>query len=238
MARGLATMPSIGLILTTYDFLEMTKRCLSSLERSATVPVDLVVVDNCSTDGTPEHLRSRGYAVITNPDRVYLATALNQGLRHFLSAGASYVGWVHNDMLFYKGWLEPLVRVLAVEESAGKISPYNWQGDPDLCDDAKASQFMRANAGNIYPGNGCPWLMRRDTVEEIGMFDEGYVDCGGYEDWDYNNRILEAGQHVLITGGSVVWHQSMGTRRHTEQGKAARVNAARYCAKWGPAARV
>lgn len=228
-----------GIVLTTYNFLELTRRCLSSFKRATATPYLLVVVDANSRDGTPEYLELQGVPVIRNSEEVSLSTALNQGMRFLLSfPGVSHIGWIHNDMLFFRGWLEALLGVLDSHPEVGKLAPYNLSGDPGQYTDESVAAFTAAHAGRLHGGNGCPWIMPRHVVEEVGFFDEGYLRCGGYEDWDYNNRVLDRGYQVAITWASAVWHQGMGTRRHVDQRGADRHNAAYYERKWGRGPRV
>lgn len=228
-----------GIILTTYNFLELTRRCLSSLKRATAAPHVLVVVDANSRDGTPEYLELQGVPVIRNSEEISLSTALNQGMRFLLSfPGVSHIAWIHNDMLFFRGWLEALLGVLESHHEVGKLAPYNVTGDPSQYTDESVAAFTTAHSSRLHPGNGCPWIMPRHVAEEVGFFDEGYVRCGGYEDWDYNNRVLDKGYQVAITWASAVWHQGMGTRRHVDQKGAGRHNAAYYERKWGRGPRV
>lgn len=223
----------VGIFLTTYNFLEKTRACLASLRRATTFPHKLVVVDNASTDGSLEHLRQNGIPTLANAAEVSLARALNQGLTHFLAdPQVRFVAWIHNDMLFFPGWLENLVAVAGRPEM-GKVAPTNVKGDPAQYSDAWASRFMAEHREEFRPGNDCPWIMRREVVERVGLFDERYIKCGGYEDWDYNNRVQDAGWLVGTTGASVVWHEGMGTRSHVDNREAGAHNSGVYARKWG-----
>ncbi len=225
---------NVGLILTTFNQLDKTKQALERLYRSTHHPFELLVVDNNSTDGTLNYLHAMHIPIITNKKDTSLAIALNQGLKYYLNKPViSYIGWIHNDMLFFSGWLEALLNVLQNNKSIGKLSPYNWWDNSQQDDFKNAEAFMRNNQNILFPGNGCPWIMPRHVIEEVGFFDKYYKRCGGYEDWDYNNRISAKGYQVMITKASVVWHEAMGTRKYIEQSKASRHNAAYYAKKWG-----
>ncbi|GAX91983.1 glycosyltransferase family 2 protein [Effusibacillus lacus] len=223
----------VGIMLTTYNQLEDTKRSLQSLRENTTIPYKLVIVDNASTDGTVDFLRDQGYQIIENQHPVCLSVALNQGLRHLLADPDNrYIGWVHNDMLFYPKWMERILDLFAQETAFGKIAPVSLHlFGPD--DPKFAEEFMLKHHAVCYPGNACPWVMPREVVEKVGYFDERFIQCGGYEDWDYNNRILEEGYQVVITMGSTVWHPAMGTRKNHDESASALHNAAVYHEKWG-----
>ncbi len=223
----------VGLFLTTYNQLTDTQKTLESLEKNTNYPFELVISDNASTDGTIGFLKAKGYPIIENEHPVDLAAALNQGMRYLLDkTNIHYIGWIHNDMTFYPNWLSRLVDQIHRRKDIGKLAPdsLNRYGpdDPDF-----AEKFMAEHSDNCRPGNACPWLIRRAVIEKVGWFDERFVKCGGYEDWDYNNRILEAGYQVMITKGSVVWHPTMGTRQNHDETEPGRMNAELYSQKWG-----
>lgn len=222
----------VGIILTTFNFLEKTRACLASLRSATDHPYHLVAVDNASTDGTVALLRAQGVEVIANASEVALTTALNQGLARFLAdPRIEYIAWIHNDMRFFKGWLGNLVAV-ADRPEMGKVAPWNVSGDPAQYDDAWAARFMNEHREEFIPGNNCPWVMRKEVVRQVGLFDERFLKCGGWEDWDYNNRVLDCGYLVGTTGASVVWHEGMGTRNFVDNRDACMHNATVYVQKW------
>jgi GT2 family glycosyltransferase len=232
-------MKQAGIILTTFNFPEKSRRCLESFHETAGYPYHLVIVDNNSGTDQLDDLHARSNYLITNPADVSLSRALNQGLTYLLEQREiGYIGWIHNDMLFFRHWLERLVQTLDSHPEIGKLAPYNFTGEPARVTEVIAEEFMQKNRDIIRPANACPWLCPRGAVEETGFFDEGYLRCGGYEDWDYNNRMLERGYSVMITRASVVWHETMGTRKHIEQKEAEVANSGRYFSKWGPGPRV
>ncbi|MGE5573590.1 MAG: glycosyltransferase family 2 protein [Bacteroidota bacterium] len=223
----------VGMILITLDFLHNTRECIASLQRTTSYPYVLTVVDNASTDATCDFLAENGIEVIRNPSRVHLSVALNQGLRRQLARPeVDCVCWIHNDMRFYPGWLENLVREFGSDPRIGKLAPYNILNE-GRADEAFALEFMAAHRGQARQAYEVPWVMPRRVVEQVGFYDEGYLACGGYEEWDYNNRIIDAGYLVAATFGSVVWHETMGTRRHFQQVAEAHANAQRYLSRWG-----
>ncbi len=223
----------VGILLTTFNFLDKTRACLASLCRATAHPYRLLVVDNRSTDGTLDFLRRAGVEVIANPEEVSLTRALNQGLTALLGdPRVEFLAWIHNDMLFFRGWLEGLVSV-ARRPEIGKLAPWNVSGDPSQYTDEWAARFMAEHREAFLPGNNCPWIMRREVVERVGLFDERFIKCGGWEDWDYNNRVLDAGYLVGTTGASVVWHEGMGTRNHVDNRDACLHNSVVYAEKWG-----
>jgi GT2 family glycosyltransferase len=196
-------------------------------------PIDFVIIDNASTDGTIQYANQNGYNIVENQQPVSLTAAINQGLNYLLSIPhIRYIGWIHNDMTFYPHWLQRLVNYLDIHSHIGKISPESFH-NYGLDNEELAERFMMQHQDVCFPGNSCPWIMPRGVIEKVGLFDERFIRCGGYEDWDYNNRILGLGYQVMITRRSVVWHPSMGTRKNNDETESGRQNAGVYYQKWG-----
>ncbi len=223
-----------GVVLTTFNFLDKTRSALDSFHYGSDhTPHRLVVVDNASGDGTREYLLSRGYEVIAVPEPCSQAAAINLGLRRLLAdPGVTHLGWIHNDMRFFPGWLANLGQVFQRAPWIGKLSPWELTEPRDFTEE-EVGRFMRLSAGYLRLGNAVPWIMPRGVVEEVGLHDEGYVGDCLYEDHDYNNRLLLAGYPVMITKASAVRHEQAGTRRHTHRPDWDERNKARYIGKWG-----
>jgi len=230
---------TVGIVLTTYNFVDKTRACLDSLARSTHYPHRLVVVDNNSTDATLEFLRARGVDTLALQQKTGLAAALNRGFRYLTAYNhLTHIAWIHNDMLFFPGWLSKLLDVLDRHPDVAKLSPWNWIGNPAYYTDEMAERFTAEHRDHIEPRNGCPWVMPVDIMRRVGPFDERYEGCGGYEDWDYNNRVLALNRKVACTKGSVIWHETMATRSRMEHREVALRNYALYISKWGPEPRV
>ncbi len=67
-AAVVETFPLVSVIVVTFGGLPLTRRCLESLLEGETWPhLEVLVVDNSSADGTPEHLRSLASANLPGP---------------------------------------------------------------------------------------------------------------------------------------------------------------------------
>ncbi|MBD8137277.1 glycosyltransferase [Bacillus sp. CFBP 13597] len=222
----------IGIYLVVFNQLEDTKKCLASLKANTASSYKLVVIDDASTDGTASFLKSQGYQVIENKQRTSQSYRNNQGLKYFLNdPDLEYIVAIHNDMTFYPNWLDRLVDHYNFDSNIGKLSAdsYHQYGKNDP---VAAVNFMQLHQYQYRDGNGGPWIMSRRVIEKVGLFDEQYIGCGGYEDWDYNNRVKQLGYLVMITKGSVVLHLGMGTRKNLNTIMEAQNNALVYHKKW------
>ena len=212
-------MNKIGIILTTMNQLELTKKALKSLYEH-TSDFELVVIDNCSTDGTIEYIKEQNIPIISFEKNTSLTEALNTGIRYFFDKEYETnfydICWIHNDMTFYDGWLDALKNYLKDHKDCGRVASHN----------------MRDPLAPERPGNELPFLIRGHILKKIGLFDERYIGIGGWEDQDLNKRILDEGFSVMITPESKVFHTGMATRKLRNTDTEANYNAGIYYQKW------
>lgn len=218
----------VGLVMITKNDEDLLDLCLQTL--ASCVPVsdfELLVIDIASTDSSVEKCAKYSKRIPmdihkTKDADTSLAETLNFGLNYFRSrADIDYIGWIHPDMEFIdRSWLLNLCVTLRTYPNIGKICSYNTRDAP--------------HEGEIWEGHEQCYIIRKDIVNKIGLFDEGYIGIGGYEDWDYNRRILmHQGYKVMTTLTSRVLHTGMGTRSRRDTTSEQIENARYYEQKWG-----
>lgn len=258
LRRARALYPLASIVVVTYGNLAFNRACLESLlTRTAWPSIELVFVDNASTDGTREWLERERAAcpvpmkVIANAENRGFAAAVNQGLA---AASGEFLCLLNNDTVVTEGWLSALVAHLQADARLGMVGsttneianeakvPAGYAGIGQL--DAWARDFTRRNRGRRVP---IPMLamfcvaMRRPVREEIGPLDERFA-VGMFEDDDYSRRMREREYAIACARDSFVHHRgrasfaALGDARYR---KIFRENERRYREKWGeaPAAR-
>jgi glycosyltransferase involved in cell wall biosynthesis len=109
-----------SVIIPCWNQLHYTRQCIAALLRHTRGAWELIVVNNGSSDGTPEYLSNLCDAaplpvtVIANTKNLGFPAAVNQGLR---SARGEFLVLLNNDVVVTDGWLEQLVALTAI---AGK----------------------------------------------------------------------------------------------------------------------
>ena len=148
-----------------------------------------------------------------------LSASLNKGFREALDADCEYAGWIHPDMRFNDpAWLTGLLHEFRCWPKVAKACAANTRDPlPETMIDAHEQCY----------------LIRASVLREIGLFDEGYVAIGGYEDWDINKRIINAGYRCVLTPRAQVFHEGMATRSRRDTTLEQEKNRDRYLAKWG-----
>ncbi len=98
--------PTTSIVILTRNQLEYTKLCVEGIARTTPEPHELVFVDNASTDGTLEYLRSiEGAVVIDNDANLGFGGACNQGMA---VASGDRILLLNNDVVPTAGWLAAL----------------------------------------------------------------------------------------------------------------------------------
>ena len=224
----------------------LTRACLESL-RPTTVPFELCVVDNGSTDGTEAYFRgfSLPYPLryARNAANVGLISALNQGAR---LAGGEVLCFLHNDTEMREpAWLERLESALGDDKRVGLAGLYGAQRirrdgryvGRTIVHCLEGGPGMPAPVVDVAAVDGVCLCLRRALLDEIGGFDEGYGFFHGY-DRDLSFAVRERGLACAVVDARFV-HRGGGTRTGERAPVAAaedleqrRQAMARFAQKW------
>ena len=110
----------VSLVIPVYNQLLHTMQCLESILRLPDKGGELIVVDNASTDGTPEYLKATdGVTVIRNETNLGCAKAWNQGVQ---ASKGDVVAILTNDIVVPPGWLSALLHFME-QTGHGIVSP-------------------------------------------------------------------------------------------------------------------
>jgi len=240
----------VSIIIPVFNKVGFTRKCLDTLSRNTPRELyECIVVDNASTDGTGEYLKSFGdeIKVITNPVNLGFAKACNQAAK---TATAPYLLFLNNDTEPQPGWLEPLVELLdrdtavaavgskllfpdgTIQHAGVLILDNRRSSDPFEARHiyySKPSDFREANKPRTYQVlTAACLLLRKNAFEEVGGFDEEYWN--GYEDVDLCFKLQEKGWVLVYQPRSVLIHHESksGPERFTK----VRENIQRLHGKW------
>ncbi len=220
-------MPAVSIIIPTFNKIELTQGCLRTLYAQTPAPRhEVIVVDNGSTDGTPEFLRAEETAgrlrTILNAENAGFARACNQGAK---AARGQYVVFLNNDTEVQSNWLgalyalgeaDPAVAAVGAKllfpdgtiQHAGVALADCWDHDPLLAFHLFAkekSDFPLANQRRVYQAlTAACLLVRKSHFDQAGGFDEHFWN--GYEDVDLCLRFQERGWLTVYEPASVVVH--------------------------------
>jgi GT2 family glycosyltransferase len=260
LARPIPTFPKppaalpgklVSIVLVSYENLPFTRLCLESILESTDVPgYELIVVDNGSSDGSPDYLRELAerhphVQVALFDANAGFAHACNHGLA--MASGGVLV-LINNDTMTPPGWLANLLSRLS-DPSVGLVGPVtNRIGNEAEIETSYetwgefldfASERSERHQGETFDTDTLTMFcvaMRRDLYARVGPIDERF-EIGMLEDDDYSRRVREAG-HRLVCAEDVVVHHFGETSfgKLIPTGEYARLlseNKKRFEEKWG-----
>jgi N-acetylglucosaminyl-diphospho-decaprenol L-rhamnosyltransferase len=229
------TSSFVSIIVVSADSGPSLRDCVNSV-LACTLPLELVLIDNASTDGVPQAIaRAREsdarFKVIYNRANLGFGPAVNRAAAQ--TRGQTLV-ILNPDCLLEQTSLQRLLDILATEPKAGLLGavvcdrqgvpdPASYRRDPVLAR-ALSTLFKRNDEGVNIDGpmpdhvveteavSGALMLMPRRVFEWMNGFDEGsFLHC---EDLDLCRRVRDAGWRVLLAGDVHVLHGKGGSSRH------------------------
>jgi len=251
LRRRRASRRPVSIVTVTHDGLVFTRLCLESLLAAATsIDFEVVVVDNASTDGTPEYLSELSalddrVRVELSADNAGFAAATNLGVG--LSQGDVIV-FLNNDTVLVDQWLDRLVDHLnderigligAVTNRAGNEAeidvPYRTYGELERF----ARDYARQRNGAAFDIRTATMFcaaLRRGVWDLVGPLDIRFR-TGLFEDDDFSMRVRRAGFRVACAEDVFVHHfgqASLGRLAATgDYGALFHANRQRWETKWG-----
>lgn len=246
-----SAFPKVSVVVLTYNNLEFTKTCLHSLEAHSCYPDwELVVVDNASSDGTPDHLRAYaaanpGVKLILNDANLGFAAGNNCGLQ---AASGDYLIVLNNDTYVTRGWMLDLIRHFRRSSDLGLLGPVtnnigneakieiHYSDMEEMASAAYAYTSVRSGEELAVAATAFFCVaMPRTVYEKVGDLDERF-GLGFFEDDDYCQRVVEAGYRIAVAEDVFVHHHLSASFDQLEPARRQALfeaNKALYEEKWG-----
>jgi len=171
-------IPLVSVVVATKNEEVNIRKCLESIKIQTYENIEMILVDNNSTDLTKEIARRYGaYVFNKGPER---SAQRNFGAK---KAKGDYLFFIDADMILTKNVISESVSVLTRDSSTGGIIiPEKSTGEGFW---AKVKSYERS----FYVGDDsveAPRFFRKDVLNEVGGYDEHLI---AGEDWDLRNRI-------------------------------------------------
>lgn len=237
-------MPELSIIIVTWNSRADIERCIRSITESGTrTRVEIIIVDNASTDETVAFLREKHPSVelIVNESNSGFASGNNRALN---VARGECILLLNPDTHVHPGALDALVLFM-------KQHPEVWACGPPVCNADGSPQRTGVRfpglwnmlvesvfLDRVFPGTrlfgshrelyrdqslprsvdylqGSCLLVRRRAVEQVGMLDEGFFMY--FEETDWCFRMHERGGKVMYVPGPGIIHYGGGTAGHYDE---------------------
>jgi GT2 family glycosyltransferase len=227
----------VSVIVVSWNTKELLCDCLGSiLEQAGDLDYEIIVVDNASSDGSADMVRSRfpeATVIVEQSNRGYSAAA-NTGIR---VAQGRYVLVLNSDTLICDGSIDKTVGYADKHPETAVVGCQVWENSdkvqmtcfrfPSLLNlflrmsglarCFKKSHFFgredmqlwrRDSEQEVDVVSGMFMLVRREAIDEVGLMDEAYfLYC---EDTDWCYRFAKAGWKMLFWPGAFILHLGGG----------------------------
>lgn len=227
-----SSLPHVTIVILNWNREADTLECLESLTRTNYPSFSIVVVDNGSTDGSPDAIERWGQenlplALIRNTENRGFVRGSNQGMRHAPANGTDYTFLLNNDTVVEPGALTLLVAAAERSDDIGMVGPKIYQYGKDNMLDSAGTRTIPWLAQGFLLGHGeedrgqydkprdMPYvtgtalLVKHTVLEKVGPMDEDFF-CY-FDDFDWGLRAREAGFRLLLEPKAVVHHKGSRT---------------------------
>ena len=217
---------TLSVVIVSWNVRDLLANCLESLEReTVSIPCEVFVVDNKSSDGTLDMVRARfpRVRIIANAENVGFSRANNQAIR---LSSTPYVLLLNPDTICTSGSVRRMLDFLEQHAEVGAVGPMLLDRDGSTVQLEGARRFPRPfdtlceylRLGALFPRSRWPkrhlmveWdhqdsrrveclsgaclMIRRETLADIGDLDESYPF--NVEDVDWCRRVVESRRWIL-----------------------------------------
>lgn len=214
-------MTDFDFVIISHNNKELTEQAIESVYKSTLQPQKIILVDNCSIDGTIEYIRKKfpSVYIIPNENNLGYASAVNCGFRECVS---SIVIVSNNDVIIGRNVFELLINDLEVNPNIGVIgilqkypngkNQHSYGVIPGICS-AIGELLLIESVKNRVINKFYPTFLRKNIVK-VGYVDgafmairkKAFVDVNGFDEYfffyfeesDFCRRVQEKGWLVCI----------------------------------------
>ena len=219
----------VAAIIVNWNSQADVLECLESLQQATYSNLDIIVVDNGSTDGSVVSIRGQfpDVTVIENGANLGFGQACNVGMDHAIRNGADYLFLLNSDLKIDPAAIGELVALCEQDPQIGIAGPTMYlYSKPDTIQQFGGKiQLIKARARGLYEfqidrgqlpvvqevtfiGGGIMFLRRR-VVEQVGGYDSVFFLYG--EEIDLALRVMQAGHKLVVSSRAKVWHKMYGS---------------------------
>jgi len=210
--------PHVSVVLVNLNGRKWLEKAVPSILDSSYPKIEIIVVDNGSTDGSAEFL-SKNYPmirVVALDRNIGWSPANNEGIK---AAHGKIIACLSNDMVVDREWLKEIVKLMSLNSKIGVVqcnSLSMWdKATFDSCMNYldrfgySYGYVPRNRPQEVFFAEGMAFAFKREVVERIGMLD-GYYFME-YDDMDFSWRARLAGYSVYFLPSAIVYHARGGT---------------------------
>lgn len=215
------SVPLVSIIISVYDQLEFTKKCLKYLESTLNhkLTYEVIIVDDFSKTETVNFLKGLGdpYKVYFNKSQKGFAVNNNFAAN---KANGEYLCFLNNDVFVQGDWLFPMIEVFKAHENVGLVGNvqklvnslrydhmgvvFSPQGNPRHYGQGFFYRSFKGQVKKWSAVTAACCVTQKSLFIKLGGFDEVYTN--GCEDIDLCLRMNSEGRMHYVVHDSVVLH--------------------------------
>ncbi len=236
-----------SIVILTYNQLGYTRLTIDSIRKHTKAAYEIIVVDNASSDGTVDYLKSqKDIRTIFNKENVGFPAGCNQGME---IVKGDYIVLLNNDVIVPDEWLEGLIECAESHPSIGIVGPMSNRVSGFQME--REVKYKKINRMHEFAASyrrkyrkvwmetprvaGFCMLIKRTVLDKVGGLDAAF-GIGNCEDDDFCMRTGLAGFKIAIAGDVFIHH--FGSRSFGKDGlekykEFIRANEIIFKEKWG-----
>jgi GT2 family glycosyltransferase len=225
-------LPVVSIVIVNWNGAHHLRACLPSLRSQTYSEIEILVIDNGSTDDSfavTEEFRAQWIPMGKN---IGLAPALNVGAK---SSRGDFLLFINNDMRFHENFVSSLLNPLLEDEClfATDARQYNWLGTQEVHLATRLAKeypniegvvtifpglylFPEGSSTNVevFMGSAACMMTRKSAFDSLRGYDERLPL--GYEDLEICWRAGILGWKVLYVPTAICWHHVGASGRSSE----------------------
>ena len=218
--------PLVTLLVLNWNGQSIIEECIHSLKKTEYNNIEILVVDNASTDNSLTLLNKiDGIRIVSNQTNLGYAAGNNVGFKH---ACGKYIATLNNDIVVEPTWLNEAITFLEENNSIGIIScrqmDYYKRDKIDslysvptpfllLQRGCRGETYLQkdnhSKPGYVIGANGASAIYRKEMLDTIGGFEESFFAY--QEENDLQMRCFINGWKCVYVPTALVYHMGSAT---------------------------
>jgi glycosyltransferase involved in cell wall biosynthesis len=201
----MSRVPTVSVVIPVYNATKTLRRCLNAVAAQTHPPVEVLVVDDGSSDGSPSVAATAGVRVLVQPVNRGVSAARNTGVA---ASTGEVVFFVDSDVALAPDAIGNALAVLAADPRCGCV--YGVYAPQPLIDDGLVERYrvlhlhsaLTRAVGPVDTAVFALAAVPRAVLRDLGPFDENLRSA---EDDEYSERLLTR-YRIRLTDTVVGWH--------------------------------
>ncbi|WP_165786934.1 glycosyltransferase family 2 protein [Aliarcobacter cryaerophilus] len=228
-------MKDLGIVICNFNKVDYLKGCLETLYKSnfENLTYDVIVVDNASTDGSPDFVKENYPQIILleNETNIGGSGGFDRGIRYATQKEYNYVALLDNDILLEKNTILNLYQYIKTNSKVGVVgSKICTMDNKDILQELGGfidfeDRFSFYNPLKYHKDDNslpetvvcdyvpaCCMITTKEVLKKVGSFNTNHFIY--WDDMDWCTRVRKTGYEIHAINSSRVFHK-MGLSNHT-----------------------